>query len=221
MSNPTLFEDRADAGRRLAEALRDLGLSERDLKNTLVLAIPAGGVPVGKEIATALGVPLELMVVRKISVPWNREAGFGSVTSSGSVLLNPRVLPSLRLSEGEIQRLAGQTRQEVRRRESLYAQACRHRKLENKTVILVDDGLATGYTMLAAIESVRTQLPRRIIVAVPAATDDAIKVVKPKAQRVLALYVHPPRQTFAVAAAYERWHELSDREVLDLLGHED
>ena len=217
MSNPMLFEDRADAGRKLAAELAALRLSTRELKTTLVMAIPSGGVPVGKEIARALGVPLELLVVRKIQVPWSPETGLGSVTSTGSVMLNPQMLPNLRLSDREIHRLAHETHREVRRRESLYGQEGQEAKLQNKTVILVDDGLATGYTMLAAIESVRVRLPRRMIAAVPTATEDALTLIRPRVRRVVCLYTHPSHQPFAVAASYEHWQELSDREVLELL----
>ena len=166
--NPTLFRDRADAGRRLADRLVSL-----ELNDPSVLAVPAGGVPVGAQIAQRLSAPLDLIIVRKIRIPWNPEAGFGAVTSGGDALLNPRLTPVLGLNDTDIQRLADVARTEVAQRERIFRGERAHPALSGRTVILVDDGLASGYTMLAAVRSVRRRGPSTIVVAVPAASGSA------------------------------------------------
>lgn len=212
MYGKTLYRDRADAGQQLANELAD-----RDLTDALVLAIPAGGVPVGIEIAKHLDLPMDLMIVRKIRIPWNPEAGFGAVTSAGDVILNPRIAPRLGLSDNEIERLADEAHQEVAQREERFRPGEERLNVTGRTVILVDDGLASGYTMLAAVQSVQRHEPRRVIVAVPTASGTAASLLGTRVDDLVALYVHPPDQPFAVASAYRHWHDLSEKEVLEEL----
>jgi len=212
--NPTQFRDRADAGRRLADRLLSL-----ELNDPIVLAVPAGGVPVGAEIATRLSAPLDLIIVRKIRIPWNPEAGLGAVTSGGEALLNPRLTTMLGLDDRDIQRLADAARTEVAQRERIFRGERAHPALSGRTVILVDDGLASGYTMLAAVRSVQRREPSTIVVAVPAASGAAVGLLEPEVDQLVALYVHPRHQPFAVASSYEQWHDLTDDEVLALLKH--
>lgn len=211
--NPPLFRDRAEAGRRLAERV-----AEREPTDPVVLAVPAGGVPVGVEVARRLVAPLDLTIVRKIRIPWEPEAGFGAVTSDGEVLLNPRLAPALGLGEEELRRLVETARDEVAVRERTLREGRPPAELGGRAVILVDDGLASGYTMLAAVRSARHHGPREVLVAVPTASGGAVKLLQPEVDGVVALYVHPAGMPFAVASSYERWHDLTDGEVLALLG---
>ena len=206
-----LFRDRADAGRRIAERLL-----EYEDENTLVLAIPRGGVPVGYEVAKRLDAQFDVIVPRKIPIPWNPEAGFGAVTVDGTMVLNDGMVRSLDLSEDEIEQAAEEVRQEIVRRTAIYRGDKPPPDVEDKSVILVDDGLASGYTMLAAIESLRKHEPSSVIVAVPVASQGAAKLVRPKADRLAALIVSESLP-FAVANYYVEWRDLTDEEVMGYL----
>jgi putative phosphoribosyl transferase len=204
-----LFRDRADAGKELAERVQKLALSD-----VVVLAIPAGGVPVGAELARALGAPLDLMIARKVQFPWSTEAGFGAVVSDGTVYIGPygATLPrAVVVAQVEkAQRLV-----QHRLKEFLGDRA--PPDVAGKDVILVDDGLASGSTMLAAVQSLRRRNPRKVIVAVPTASGAAVQLLKGHVDELVALYVHPPDLPFAVASSYETWHDLSDDEVKQCL----
>jgi predicted phosphoribosyltransferase len=207
-----MFQDREDAGRQLAEALRDY-----KGQDAIVLAVPRGGVPVGYQIALELGIPLDVVVTRKIPIPWNSEAGFGAVGPDGSVTLNETILPLLGLSSREIDRLAGQVFAEVQRRMRVYRGDRPWPCLEGKTALLVDDGLASGITMLAAAKSLRPHHPDRIVVASPVASASAFRLVRPGVDGLVCLYVHPEGLPFAVASFYHAWTDMTDGEVLDYL----
>lgn len=209
MYNPPIFKDREEAGRKLAEEIEKL-----ELEDPVVLAVPAGGVPVGKEVASVLDAPLDLMIVRKIKIPWNPEAGFGAVSPDGETILNPEITPTLGLSDEEIEKLAQGTLKEVKQREKLFRGKRPKPDLENKTVILVDDGLATGYTMLAAVKSVRKKNPKKVIIAIPTASGGAVELLKPEVEQLISLYTHPAGESFAVASSYREWYDLTDKEVL-------
>lgn len=188
-------------------------LKELNLKNTVILAIPSGGVPVGKEVAKILSSPLDLIVVRKIQFPWTTEAGFGAVAADGTVYLGPQsqVLPQ------EIVNIqTKKTIKEVKRREKRFLKG-RRIKLRGKTAILVDDGLAAGSTMFVAIKLVKKKNPRKIIVAVPTASGNAVQLIKPHVDKLISLYIHPKNLPFAVASSYQNWHDLKEEEVKDLL----
>lgn len=202
---PARFRDRTDAGKKLGHRLQGL-----DVQNVVVLAIPAGGVPVGKEVARILRVPLELMIARKVKFPWTTEAGFGAVAADGTVYLGPYAEG---LPPDVIQRQTRQAQEEVEQRKKAFLQGRKEPDLLGKTVILVDDGLAAGSTMLVAVRAVRKKLPEKIIVAVPTASGSAVKLIRPQVDQLLALYVHPAHLPFAVASSYENWYDLSDEEV--------
>lgn len=210
--NPTIFKDRREGGRKLVKKLKEL-----DLENPIVLAIPAGGVPVGKEVAEGLEAEFDLLIVRKIKHPLNPEAGIGSVTADGEVLLNKQAIAPLSLSQKEIDRLAEKTLAEVKRREKKFRGGKPNPDLKNRTVVLVDDGLASGFTMLAAVKSVKTKNPKRIIVAAPTASAGAVERVKNEVDQVISLYIHPQNRPFAVASSYQHWHDLTNEEVLSIL----
>lgn len=209
--NDDLFRNRAEAGKRLAERLLDYAGS-----GAVVLAIPRGGVPVAYEIAKRLGAELDVIIPRKMPIPWNPEAGFGAITADGTMVLNEPMVESLGLTPGDISRVAEEVRREVVRRTRTYRGDKPPVDVAGKIVILVDDGLASGYTMLAAIKSVRKLSPSKVIVAVPVASSSAARLVERAADRLIALVVSD-RLPFAVADFYLEWRDLTDEEVLHYL----
>jgi len=209
--NDDLFRSRAEAGKRLAEHLMDYAGS-----GAVVLAIPRGGVPVAYEIAKRLGAELDVIIPRKMPIPWNPEAGFGAITADGTMVLNEPMVESLGLTPDDISRIAEEVRRAVVRRTKAYRGEKPPVDVAGKTVILVDDGLASGYTMLAAIQSVRKLSPSKVIVAVPVASSPAARLVGKAADRLIALVVSD-RLPFAVADFYLEWRDLTDEEVLHYL----
>jgi putative phosphoribosyl transferase len=205
----SVFSDRHDAGRKLGALIQ----SRPFLKDPFVMAIPAGGVPVGVEIARALHAPFSLMVVRKIQIPGNTEAGFGAVTFDGHVLINEHLRSVLDLSGEEIDTAIAATRRNVRERVARYMSGRPFPDPAKKCVILTDDGLASGYTMLAAVESIRMLHPERIIVAVPTASATSAGRIAREVDECICLNIRSGNR-FSVAEAYRSWYDLDDREVL-------
>lgn len=206
-----IFEDRHDAGRQLVA-----GLSEYKDQPVVVLAIPNGGVPVALEVAVALKVELGLVISRKIPLPLNPEAGFGAVTDDGAVILNEELVKRAGLSPHQINYQVNQVRANIRQRTLLYQRDWPLISVNGKTVIIVDDGLASGFTMMAAVESVRRRRPREIIVAVPTASAMAVKQVEKVADKVITGTTgYMP--SFSVASSYRYWHDPGDNEVLQCL----
>jgi putative phosphoribosyl transferase len=218
LDNPRLrerkfvFLDRHDAGRQLGAFLKTLPA----LRDPLVLAIPAGGVPIGREVAGALGAPLSLAIVRKIRIPGTTESGFGAVTWDGQVLINEELRAALALPKAEVDRAIADTRENVNERVDRFTKGQAIPSPAGKTVILTDDGLASGFTMLAAVHSIRRKKPARIIVAVPTASAPAARLVSGQVDQLVCLNIRSSRM-FAVADAYEQWYDLDDREVLEEL----
>jgi len=207
-----VFLDRHDAGRQLGVFIKTLPA----IQNPLVFAIPAGGVPIGKEIAVALGVHLSLAIVRKIRIPDSTESGFGAVTWDGQVLINERLSAAIGLSAHEVDVAVGKTRKNVNERIARFTRGKAIPSPAGKTVILTDDGLASGFTMLAAVKSIRTYLPERIIVAVPTASASSAELVSWQVDQLICLNIRSSRM-FAVADAYKQWYDLDDHEVLEEL----
>jgi putative phosphoribosyl transferase len=209
--NDDLFRDRTEAGQRLAEQLLDYAN-----RNAIVLAIPRGGVPVGYEIAKRLNAEFDVIVPRKMPIPWNPEAGFGAITADGTIVLNQPMVESLGLTQEDIQKVAEEVKAEVIRRTKVYRGDKPPPNVEGRPVLLVDDGLASGYTMLAAIESVRKLSPAEVVVAVPVASTSAARIVRQAADKLVAIIIssHLP---FAVADFYLEWRDLTDEEVLSYL----
>jgi predicted phosphoribosyltransferase len=207
-----VFKDRHDAGKQLGAFIKTLPA----IKKPLVLAIPAGGVPVGREVAVALGAPLSLAIVRKIRIPGTTESGFGAVTWDGQVLINEPLRAVLGLSDAEVEEAVAQTRENVSARVARFTGGKPVAAMEGKTVIITDDGLASGFTMLAALRSIRQRNPARIVVAVPTASASSAARVSGHADLLVCLNIRSGR-TFAVAEAYREWYDLDDREVLEEL----
>ena len=207
--NPVLFKDRLEGGQKLAQELK-----KWHLKNPVVLAVPSGGVPVGLEIAKALSCAFDLIVVRKIQYPWTTEAGFGAVASDGTLFLGPG---ARELSQELIEAQTRKAIEKVKHREKEFLEGRKRADVKRKTAILVDDGLATGSTMFAAVKSVRKKKPARVIVAVPTASGGAVALLKKEADKLITLYEHPTGLPFAVASSYQKWHDLTDEEVMEYL----
>jgi putative phosphoribosyl transferase len=205
-----IFRNRDQAGRVVAEMLE--GYRETD---TTILAVPSGGVPVAVAVAEQLNLPLEVAVVSKITLPWNTEAGYGAVAFDGTVRLNEELLPHLRLTEQQMAEGLEKTRQKVQRRVKKFRGDLPWPNLSRRTAVLVDDGLASGFTMLVAVEAVRRFKPREIIIAVPTGSADRLRKV---AREVDALYCANIRSGwgFAVAEAYRRWFDLEEEEAVRL-----
>jgi predicted phosphoribosyltransferase len=207
-----VFSDRHDAGKKLGALIR----SRTAPVDPVVLAIPAGGVPVGVEVALALGAPFSLAVVRKVQVPGNTEAGFGAVAWDGRVLINERLRAALGLSQAEVDIAVAATRKNVEGRITRYTTNRPFPGLAKKSVVITDDGLASGFTMLAAIESIRALSPARLVVAVPTASASSAELVARQADELVCLNIRSSAR-FAVAEAYRQWYDLDDREVMSEL----
>lgn len=206
------FTDRAEAGELLAA--RVSALANRD--DVIVLALPRGGVPVGYEVARALGVALDVFVVRKLGVPGHEELAMGAIASGDVRLLNHEVVDALGIPANVIDRVAEREGVELERREQLYRGSRPLAPLANKTVILVDDGLATGSTMRAAVTAVRHQQPAKIIVAVPVGAPSTCSELSKDADEVVCL--RTPEPFVAVGLWYRDFTATSDTEVRELLG---
>ncbi len=206
-----IFENRYDAGRQLAEKL-----AEYANQSVVVLAIPNGGVSVALGVALALEADLDLVISRKIPLPLSPEGGFGSVTDDGTIILNEEVVRNAGLSQQQINYQVSQVRVDIRDRSLLYHKDRPPVAISGRTVIIVDDGLASGYTMRAAVESVRHRQPAKVIAAVPVGPEAVVKELEKVADRVVTCAVGTmPR--FYVSDFYRYWHEISDSEVLHCL----
>ncbi len=204
------FDDREDAGRRLAAQL-----SSYAAERPIILALPRGGVPVGYEIARALQAPLDVWVVRKVGVPWHPELGAGAVAEGGYVHLNHDVIEHIGLSEEELAEIVENKQREVKERVRVFRGDHPPPRLRDRTVILVDDGIATGGTVHAAIRSIRAQAPRAIVLAVPVATPEVVEALGHEVERVVCL--HTPADLYAIGAWYVDFTQVSDDEVARLL----
>lgn len=206
-----LFKDRLSAGKALIKPLEKYGGED-----AIVLGIPRGGVPIGYPIAKALNAPLDVIIPRKLPIPWSPEVGFGAVTSTGDVILNPDIAGEMRLSESEIKAIADEVYKEIQRRMKIYRGNKPMPSLREKTVIITDDGMATGFTMIAAIESVRKQGPKKVVAAAPVSPKDAADKIRKYADEVVTLW-EKKTYSFAVASFYDDFHDMRDEEVTSLL----
>lgn len=206
-----VFADRRDAGRRLSERLAALA----GRPDAVVLALPRGGVPVGYEIANRLGLPLDVLVVRKLGVPGHAELAMGAIASGGIEVIDSRIANALGISREEIDEIAAEERIELERRELAFRGGRAPVDVSGKTAIVVDDGLATGASMLAGLDAIRTRAPARIVVAVPVAPPSTCRSLRSRADEVICLYTPDPM--YAVSLAYEDFAQTSDAEVRQLL----
>jgi len=207
-----VFRDRFQAGKLLAEKLRGYYRKE----GVIVLAIPAGGVPVGNVIAKELAVPMDVVIVRKARIPWNTEAGFGAVSWDGEIVLNELLVEQLGLTKEELEESISEAKRNISERLKKFRGEKPLPQLMDKVIILVDDGLASGFTMLAAVRSVRKRQPKEIIVAVPTASLGAVELLVSEVDMIVCLNMRSGL-SFAVADAYMNWYDLTDEEVLKIL----
>jgi len=209
-----VFKDRIDAGKVLSVMLKP---EYGGAKNIMVLAIPSGGVPVALEVSESLHCPMDLVIVRKLQIPSDPEAGFGAMTRDGTVFLNEPLLAQLGLSESEIEKQKQKVRDELERRNDLFREGRPFPHLEGKAVILVDDGLASGYTMMACIHEVKRRNAAKTIVAVPTAPRVSIRRIEAMVEDIYCPNVREGG-FFSVAGAYEDWYDLDQQEVVSLVG---
>jgi putative phosphoribosyl transferase len=210
VSSPALFRDRDEAGRALAA-----GLAHLRGRDVVVLALPRGGLPVAAQVARALGAPLDVFVVRKLGVPGREELAMGAIASGGAIVLNRDVVAGLGLSERVIEQVVRRELAELRRREATYRADRRAREVAGRTVVLVDDGLATGSTMAAAAQALRERGVRRLVVAVPVGSPPACRALREFADEVVCL--HAPEPFRAVGEWYRDFQQIGDEEVRRLL----
>jgi len=207
----TLFENRTDAGRRLAQALGAYA-GRSDL---IVLALPRGGVPVAYEVARALKAPLDLLIVRKLGTPGHEELAMGAIASGGASVLNRDVVSAYRIGDETIERVAAEERQELERRERLYRGDRPYPSLENRCIVVVDDGIATGATMRAGLAALRRRNPACIVVAVPLAPVETVERLRAEVDDVVCLMT--PEPFFAVGQGYRDFSQTTDDEVREIL----
>ena len=204
------FSDRVDAGKRLAAALTDF-----KGKNAVVLAIPRGGVVVAYEIANALNLPLDVIIPRKIGAPDNPELAIGAMTEDGTIIIDRRLVAYLGVNESYIEQESEKQKHEIERRLKIYRSKRTYPNLKGKDVIIVDDGIATGSTMKAALASVKNRGAKTVTVAVPVGPPDTIRELEKQADRVLCLYT--PEYFAAIGQFYRDFEQTSDKEVTELL----
>ncbi len=203
--------NRKAAGQALAEALP----AYLDRDNVIVLGLPRGGVPVAMEVAQVLGAPLDLMLVRKLGTPGQKELAMGAIASGGGMVINEEIVQALSISSQAIERVAEEERKELKRRDQVYRGERQWPNLADRCIILVDDGLATGATMRAAVAAVRAQQPSRIVVAVPVAPPETVAMLAQQADEVVCLAEPAPFQ--AIGQWYADFSQVSDEEVRQML----
>jgi len=210
-----IFKNRQHAGQKLAQELDDL-VGQEDL---LVLGVPRGGVPVAFEIAQHLHAPLDVFLSRKLGVPGQEELAFGAITADGGRFLDSEIVAAAGLSPAEIETITRATEEKVRERARLYREGRPPLKVEGRTVILVDDGVATGASMYAAMQVLKGMKPKRLIVAVPVVSRNAGSWLRLHADRLVTL--HAPENFYAVGQFYNDFSQVSDDEVINLLRRAD
>lgn len=206
------FRDRKEAGQMLAEKLKEYSARP----DALVLGLTRGGVPVAFEVARALKLPLDVLVVRKLGVPGQEELALGAIASGGTSFLNEDLVGALRLSERTIEAITERERREIERRERLYRGTRQPPDVRGKTVIVVDDGLATGATMHAAVQALKGQQPKEIVVAVPVAAEQTCEEFRRDAS-TCCVCAETPELFYAVGLWYEDFSQTTDEEVRELL----
>jgi putative phosphoribosyl transferase len=206
-----MFTNRVEAGRKLAEKLKHYAGRE----NALVLGVPRGGVPVAFEVAAALRLPLDILLLRKLGVPWQEELAFGAIAQGGVRVLDPQILEMLNLSAAEVEQVTARELVELERREK----ACRGDRppldVRGRTVILIDDGIATGSSMRAAIRALRQMSPAKIVLAVPVAPPATCERLRAEVDELIA--VEMPESFYAIGQFYQDFSPVEDGEVTDLL----
>ena len=206
-----VFRDRAEAGRLLAKSLS----AYRDDPTGLILALPRGGVAVGYELTLSLHLSLDIFITRKISTPDNPEYAIGAISETGAIYLNPDAIEAFQLSHDELEGLIGVQRREIARRQQLYRNGLPLPPLTGRTVILVDDGIATGATFFATIEAVMELSPRRVVAAIPVSPVDSAARVRNSVDELIVLAT--PEPFMAVGQCYQNFAQVDDAQVIAYL----
>ena len=220
------YETRFKAGEKLSEFIKakDIELfnyMKENPENHFCYAVPNGGVPVTEGFCSGFNINYDLLIVRKIKIPWNTEAGFGSITTDGTVLINQGLFTSLNLSEQELKRAVQITKAEIQERLRLYDKSTIFEKnykdkIQGKQIFMMDDGLASGFTMLAAIKMIKNYNPEKIFVAVPTAPLHTTQRIQPEVDQIFCPNIRDVWR-FAVADAYQNWYDVPESEVLEIL----
>ncbi|HHF7344103.1 TPA: phosphoribosyltransferase [Legionella feeleii] len=205
------FRDRYEAGKVIATQLKDYA----NKPDVIVLALPRGGVPVGYEIAKALALPLDVFIVRKLGVPGHEELAMGAIATGGTTIFNEEIIDDLHISQSAIELILQSEREELKRREIRYRDNMPPPNLQGKTVILVDDGIATGATMRAAIKAILQHKPASIILAVPVIALSTYNEMSALVDKII--YSMKPLNFYAVGLWYDDFSQTTDSEVSDLL----
>ena len=203
-----MFRNRTEAGKKLAEKL----IKYKANKEAIILALPRGGVPVAFEVAKKLKIPMDLIIVRKLPIPDNPEAGIGALSETGEIIWQPQ---KESYPKDVIEEILIEQKKEIERRTKILRKGRDLPKLKNKIVILIDDGLAMGSTMMAALKTAKKEGAKKVVVAVPVAGKDVLERIKKEADEVVCLEV--PLFFQAVAQVYENWYDLDDQEVLKIM----
>jgi len=206
-----LFEDRVDAGKKLAKELSKYA----NRSDVLILALPRGGVPVAFEVAKELDVKMDVFIVRKLGVPGNEELAMGAISSDNVLVLNEDIVKSFQIPERVINMVAENELKELKRRERTYRGDRPKPEISGSTVILIDDGLATGATMRAAASAIKTKNPAKIVVAVPTGAPDTCEIFKKEVDEVICIAT--PEPFYGVGAWYGNFSQTTDEEVCELL----
>lgn len=208
-----LFADRDDAGETVGLMLQ---AEYGHIEDGMVLAIPSGGVPVGLKVSEILNLPFDLLIARKLQIPGNPEAGFGAMTLAGTAFINQDLLAQLRLNPAQIEAEKKRVGMELEKRNEMFRAERPFPDLGGKMIILVDDGLASGFTMLAAIDRVKKAKARETVVAIPTAPRTSISRIISEVSAIFCPNIRTAAY-FAVADAYRNWYDLSEKEVIDLM----
>ena len=206
-----IFKNRQEAGKKLAEKLKDF----QDSQDLIVLAIPRGGLVIGKQLSLVLNCPLDILVTKKIGAPNNPELAIGAVGIIGEPVINEELTSRLGVGKGYLEKEITNRKAEVERRVREYRGNRSIIELKDKTIIITDDGVATGATMMAAIEIIRQQGPKKIVVAIPVISRDSMLKLEEQADEVV--YLEAPLMFFAVGQFYQEFDQVSDKEVKELL----
>lgn len=209
------FPDRSQAGRLLAQKLRPAYANRSDV---LVLGLPRGGVPVASEVAKVLHAPLDICIVRKLGVPGHKELAMGAIATGGIIMLNEDLVRSLRISQTAIEQVIGREQQELERRDRVYRGSRPAPNLRDRTVIVVDDGIATGSTLKAALSTIKQQQPKQIVVAVPVAPPDVCNDLNREVDEVVCLLA--PQWLHSISLWYDDFSPTTDEQVRNLLAQD-
>ena len=221
-----IYKTRFKAGEVLVEVIKEkytelYNIILENPNNFFCFSIPNGGVPVAEGFCSMFKIKYDMLIVRKIKIPWNTEAGFGSVTTDGTVLINEPLLKRLKLSEKELEDSINLTKNEIKERLEFYSKVINlknsyNQNIRNKSIFMIDDGLASGFTMLAAIKMIKKYKPEKIFISVPTAPLHTVESLQNEVDNIFCPNIRDVWR-FAVAEAYKNWYDVPESEVLEII----